>query len=138
MGDPVTNRRSRRVTAALAGSAALHIGFGLTVFFSLPTGAFRGGAGSAGGDGGAVEVSLVGPIGGSPEASQAAAAEAAARLQAMMRRARTDQFPTEAQSDPEPQQARPASHGDLGALFKEIAAAHGASGPKGAGADGSG
>ncbi len=118
-------RRRKWRGIALGVSIVLHGGFALLVFYSLPTGAFIGGAGAAGGDGAAIVVSLAGPIGrkGQSDDTDQQAAETAARLEAMADKAHADQ--PSADPEPDPPKAKPKT--DLAALFQEITQAHAAS-----------
>jgi hypothetical protein len=87
--------------------------------WSMKTNSFAGGAGAEGGDGQAVTVTLVGPMGGSTGQNRAsAAARSSAELSTLLNRFRDVPSPIAA-SD------RPSRSGDADKLFKEISQSQG-------------
>ncbi len=113
-------RRLVRVGAALI-SVLLHVAFVGAALWSATSFSLAGGAGAAGGEGDAVVVSLVGPIGRDgrlADADTAARSAAAARLDALLLKVRADQPEALPVDKPQPRQ------GDLGQLFDQIAQSH--------------
>ena len=116
-------RRRRRHAAAVGGSALLHAALAASALWSFTASSFEGGAGSAGGDGSAVTVTLVGPIGGSLGSGQPAAAQRTeAELSTLLGKFR--QVPS-----PIPAADRAAPRGDAAQLFKEISQSRGKTSP---------
>jgi len=98
---------------------AVHAIMATALLWSVTSGAFSGGAGGQAGDGSAVMVSLVGPLGGGREANERSAV-AQAKLDALMQKERPDG--TQA-----PDPSKPTNKTSLDQLFNEMAESRAAS-----------
>ncbi len=95
----------------MAASVAVHAAIMAAFLWSASGNSFAGGAGAQGGDGDAVMVSLVGPLGGSREHADSNAEQA--RLAALLQKVR----------DPTPESLdapKPAQHASLEQLFNDL------------------
>ncbi len=109
-------RRRRRMAMATGGSMLLHGTVLAAALWSVTSNSFSGGAGAAGGEGQAVTVTLVGPLGGSIGQSRASAAQSSGAELSNLVKKFQDVPSLITAAD------QPTRRGDADQLFKEISA----------------